>query len=107
MAIRIGIYNRWLKLLGGGEKHSGALAEVLSHAHDVTLLTHEPVDLGDAARKLDLDLSRVRLRIVPDSRDYAPVIVASKEFDLFVNASHLDYFRPVARRNAILVYFPP
>ncbi len=102
----VGIYNRWLPTLGGGERHAGAIAEALAEQRRVELLTHEPVDLATAGRRLGLDLSRVGLRIVADSPDFAPVVRASADYDLFVNASHLDYFAPRARRNALLVYFP-
>jgi glycosyltransferase involved in cell wall biosynthesis len=103
---RVGIYDRWLGTMGGGEKHAGAIAAVLAEQHSVEFLTHEPVDLPQLATYLGLDLRRVGLRLVPDRPGFAGVIAASADYDLFVNASHFDYFAPEARRNALIVFFP-
>jgi glycosyltransferase involved in cell wall biosynthesis len=103
-APRAAIYDRWLKTAGGGEKHAGAIAEVLSRDHQVEFLTHLPVDLSAIASALNLDLAGVSVRYVPDSPD--AVTQASGDYDLFVNASHLDYVAARARRNALVVYFP-
>jgi len=40
MNTRVGIYNRWLATLGGGEKLSLAIAEHLSKQHDVEVINH-------------------------------------------------------------------
>ena len=106
MAKRIGIYDRWLHVLGGGERYVGGLAEVLGRTHNVTLLTHRPVDRRTLERSLQLDLARVRLATVPYDPDYRAVADASERFDLFVNGSHRDFFAPRARANALVVYFP-
>ena len=103
---RIAIYNRWLHVLGGGERHVGGLAEVLGREHDVTLLTHRAVDRPTLERSLQLDLGPVRLATVPYDPDYRAVAAASERFDLFVNGSHRDFFAPRARANALVVYFP-
>jgi len=92
--------------MGGGEKHAGAIAAVLAEHHTVEFISHEPVDVPRLATYLGLDLRRVGLRLVPDRPDFAGVIAASVDYDLFVNASHFDYFAPRARRNALIVYFP-
>jgi len=100
----VGIYNRWLKTAGGGEKYTGAIAEVLSRQHLVEFITHERVDLRGIAAFLTLDLKRVSVRIVPDSAH--DVARARADYDLLINASHLDYIASRARRNALVVYFP-
>jgi glycosyltransferase involved in cell wall biosynthesis len=103
--MRIGIYNRWLPTLGGGEKHSLAIAEYLSHKHSVFVITHTPVPVDLAASRLNLDLSRVEFVSIPER--LAPEITPiTAEYDFFINASHMDYFLSLARINAMLVYFP-
>jgi glycosyltransferase involved in cell wall biosynthesis len=92
--------------MGGGEKHAGAIAAVLAEHYTVEFISHEPVDVPRLATYLGLNLRRVGLRLVPDRPDFAGVIAASVDYDLFVNASHFDYFAPRARRNALIVYFP-
>ncbi|HUX88453.1 MAG TPA: hypothetical protein VMW65_15735, partial [Chloroflexota bacterium] len=92
--------------MGGGEKHVGAIAEVLARRGPVDFLTHQPVDLAEMERRLGLCLTGARVRVVPDTPGFGDVIRLSAEYDLFVNASHLDYFAPRGRRNALVVYFP-
>lgn len=104
--MRIGIYNRWLQTMGGGERDMGAFAQVLQADHDVELLTHQPVDLAVFASRLNLTIPRVGLRLVPFDPYYEAVIAASRDYDLFINTSHLDMFVPAARRNILRVFFP-
>lgn len=103
--MRIGIYNRWLATLGGGEKHSLAIAEKLSQDHHVEVITHNPVQKSLAEERLNLDLARVEFVTIPDrhSIEMAPV---SAEYDLFINASYMDFFPCFAKKGMTLVYFP-
>ncbi len=105
-AVRAAVYNRFLHSMGGGERHSGKLAEVLAaEGWDVDLVGHTHVDRDELARHLDLDLSRVRLRIEPDAGEES-VADISADYDLFVNASYMSRARARARRNVYLCYFP-
>lgn len=104
--MRIGIYNRWLLTMGGGERDMGAFAQALQADHEVELLTHQPVDLHVFAGRLNLQIPNVGLRLVPDDPEYRGVIAASRDYDLFINTSHLDMFVPEARRNVLRVFFP-
>ena len=67
--LNIGIYNRWLHTQGGAERYTGVAANVLAAQHDVTLITHQPVDLAAIGSRLNIDLSRVKLRCVEDLPD--------------------------------------
>lgn len=104
--MRIGIYNRWLQTMGGGERDMGAFAQVLQADHEVELLTHQPIDLTVFASRLNLTIPRVTLRLLPYDPEYAAVIAASRDYDLFINSSHLDMFVPAARHNVLRVFFP-
>lgn len=103
--MRIGIYNRWLSTLGGGEKHSLAIAEYLSHKHDVDVLSHKPVSKELAEKTLALDLSRVNFVIIPEQSSLG-ISAVSRDYDLFINASYMDVFPALSKHSAILVYFP-
>jgi glycosyltransferase involved in cell wall biosynthesis len=92
--------------LGGGERLVAAAAKVIGRENDVDLLTNQPVAVEALALRFGGDLPRTKVVIVGDESDYSGIVAASARYDLFVNASHLDYFRPRARRNALLVYFP-
>lgn len=103
--MRVGIYNRWLATLGGGEKHSLGIAEYISRKHPVTVISHKPVSKVTAARSLNLDLSRVTFSLIPN-RSVEHLSSITADYDLFINASHLDFFPSVAQYSVMLVYFP-
>ena len=102
--MRVGVYNRFWSTAGGGERFSGGIAEVLAEDHSVTLLGHEPIDLAFLGERLQLDLSRVAVRVVGPSPD--EVSAASAAFDLFVNASYASDDRCLAPHGMYVVHFP-
>lgn len=104
--MRVGIYNRWLETMGGGEQHLGAIAQSLAPTHQVELIAHARVNIAELERRLGLNLTGVTMRVVPDTPRFAGIAEASADYDLFLNASHLDYFPARGRQNALLVYFP-
>jgi len=105
-ALKAAVYNRFLHSMGGGERHSSMLAQVLAQeGHDVDLIGHEDVGKEILADHLGLDLAKVSLRIVPD-RGEADVAGVSSEYDLFVNASYMSRIKARAVRNLYLCYFP-
>ncbi len=104
--MRAAVYNRFWHSQGGGERHSGMIASVLSHdGVEVDLIGHTEVDKDELADHLGLDLSKVAMRIVPDKGDLS-VARLSEEYDLFVNGSYMSRLAPRATHNAYLCYFP-
>ena len=92
--MRAAIYDRYWHSMGGGERHSGMIAEVLSKdGVEVDLIGHSQVDRDELAEHLGLDLSRTRMRTVPDKGD-AYVAALSSEYDLFVNATYMSVVIP-------------
>lgn len=103
--MRVGIYNRWLATLGGGEKYNLTIAEYLSQRHAVQVISHKPTPKEHAEGRLGLDLSRVEFITTPECQPIE-VSALTGEYDLFINASHLDYFPSSAKYSANVVYFP-
>jgi glycosyltransferase involved in cell wall biosynthesis len=104
--LKVAVYNRFLQSKGGGERHSGMLAQVLADdGHEVDLVGHEDVGKEILADHLGLNLGKVTLRIVPDRGEEA-VARLSAEYDLFVNGSYMSRVRARAARNLYLCYFP-
>ncbi|MCU0579381.1 MAG: hypothetical protein MUF69_07520, partial [Desulfobacterota bacterium] len=89
--MKVGIYNRWLATLGGGEKYSLSIAEHLSRQHQVMVLSHQEVPKALASERLKLDLSGVEFRTIPDYSSESLKKV-SAGFDLFFNAAFMSYF---------------
>jgi glycosyltransferase involved in cell wall biosynthesis len=104
--LKVAVYNRFLQSMGGGERHSSMLAQVLAdQGHEVELIGHEDVGKEILADHLGLNLGKVALRIVPD-RGEAEVARLSASYDLFVNAAYMSRVRAEAAHNLYLCYFP-
>ena len=80
--MKVGMYNRWLTTLGGGEKYSLTIAQLLSQNHDVHVISHQPVSREDVAHRFNLDLSKVSMDIIP-SRSAIELTSLTGEYDLF------------------------
>jgi glycosyltransferase involved in cell wall biosynthesis len=106
MSKRAVVYDRFWHSQGGGERHSGMIAEVLSKdGVEVDLLGHTDVDKDVLADHLGLDLSRCAFRVVPDKGDlYLESL--STEYDLFVNGTYGSRLAPRSAHAAYLCYFP-
>ncbi len=104
--MRIALYNRRLATLGGGERHGLALAESLSRAHEVTLFGDAHLDetRRRLPARLGLTLNRVDWQSIATREALRGDF--TRDYDLFINASHGDFVQPRARRNAMLVFFP-
>src|SRR4030066_1765391 len=101
--IRIGIYDRYLSTFGGGERYSCKMAEILSRQKDysVDLVTDIHSDLDQVSSRLNLDLSRVKLKIFPFlSEEYAKRITG--DYDIFINATYLSSMPAFGKRNIYL-----
>lgn len=101
--IRVGMYNRWLATLGGGERYSLAIAEHLSKVCDVEVISHQPLDMRVASQRLGLALENVHLKVIPIGSD---LTVLSGNYDFFINASHWNFFPCIAPKSALVIFFP-
>jgi hypothetical protein len=60
--LKVAVYNRFLQSMGGGERHSSMLAQVLAdEGHEVDLVGHEDVGKEILADHLGLNLGKVSL----------------------------------------------
>ena len=104
--MKVAVYNRFLQSMGGGERHSSMLAQVLADdGHEVDLVGHKDVGKEILADHLGLNLGKVNLRIVPD-RGEPQVGDLSASYELFVNASYMSRVKAQAAHNLYLCYFP-
>lgn len=103
---RVAVYNRFWHSQGGGERHSGMVAQVLSmDGAEVDLLSHSETDIDELANHLGLDLSRCKVRVIPD-RGYGYLADISADYQLLVNGSYMNRLAPRSTRAAYLCYFP-
>lgn len=104
--MRIGIFNQWLHTQGGAERQTGAAAQALAaDGHDVTFIATTPTDLTELARKFDLDLTGVALRLVP-ALPVSELTALTEEYDLFINGSHMAAIPSRAPASILFIYFP-
>ncbi len=74
--MRAAVYDRFWHSQGGGERHCAMVGVVLARSGvDVDLLTHQELDKDALAEHLGLDLSGVRVRLVPDKGDHEVEVV--------------------------------
>ena len=105
------VYNRFWHSQGGGERHAGMVAQVLSmssqdgQAGQVDLVGHTPVDLAELGTHLGLDLSRCTYRQIPDRGD-AALAAYSSDYDFWLTASYMSRMAPKSTRSAYLCWFP-
>ena len=103
---RVAVYNRYWHSRGGGERHSGMIAQVLAKAGaEVELVGHADEDVEVMADYLGLDLSGCTMRVVPDLGDVT-LAALSRDYDLFVNGSYMSRLHSVAAKSIYLCYFP-
>lgn len=102
--MKVAVYDQWWSTAGGGEKFAAGIAEVLAADHDVELLAHDDVDTEALGERLQLDLSRVGVRVIELGQ--GAVEEASGEVDLFVNASYTSVATNRARHGLYVVHFP-
>ncbi|MGQ0431987.1 MAG: glycosyltransferase [Microthrixaceae bacterium] len=102
--MKVGIYNRHWRTMGGGEKFGAGIAEVLQAENRVELLTPHPLDVAAFADRFGLQLDDVTVRVL----DNEPNAVArtSADYDLFINVSYLSADRSRAPRSIYVVHFP-
>jgi glycosyltransferase involved in cell wall biosynthesis len=103
--VKIGIYNRFLYTLGGGERYMATIARVLATVGDVEVISQTPVPEEIIRTRLGIDLGGVDM-VTLDDPSIETAERASEKYDFFINASHLDPVRSRASRSALLVYFP-
>lgn len=104
--MRAAIYNKFWQSMGGGERHSGMIAQILSQAGvEVDLVGHTKVSLDELGDRLALNLGKTNLQVVPDRGEDA-VSELSADYDLFINATYMSRVHSRARRSAYLCFFP-
>jgi len=104
---KIAIYDRYLSTVGGGERYSCKMAQVLSGVpgYSVDLVTDIYAEAGSISRGLNLDLSKVELKVFPYiSDDY--IRGFTEKYHLFINATYLSALPAYGRRNIYICYFP-
>lgn len=103
--MKIGLYNRYWNTYGGGEKHIGSVAEVLSKDHQVELISVEPVDwnLLQSRLKIDLSLCTTRECSSANAVEYSKI---SMDYQLFINSTYCSSMMPLSPLSVYMCFFP-
>jgi glycosyltransferase involved in cell wall biosynthesis len=103
---KVAVYDRFWRSQGGGERHVGMIAQVLTEdGCEVDLLGHEPTDLEELGLHLGLDLSRCRYVQLPDRGDRW-LAERTEGYHLLVNGTYGSRLAPKTPRAAYLCFFP-
>jgi glycosyltransferase involved in cell wall biosynthesis len=103
--VKVAVYNRYWRSLGGGEKYSGFVAQCLSASHEVDLLAHEALDRSFLKERLDIDLSNVGIRVIPEE-DPTVFGYETSRYDLLVNTTFGSDAMCHATFGLYVCYFP-
>jgi glycosyltransferase involved in cell wall biosynthesis len=103
--MKIGIYNRWLYVLGGGERLTLDIAKALAEQHEVHVISHHRVNRSDVETRLHIDMTNVQFDIWPNLPD-EELSPWTEYYELFINASHIGFVPSKAKASVLLVYFP-
>lgn len=103
--MRIGIYNRYWNVAGGGERYVGALAQHASTLGSVDLIAHQPFSIPMLEERLNLQLAECKPVILANDSDDAAEEI-SGEYDLWVNGTFMSSVSSRARRSILVVMFP-
>jgi glycosyltransferase involved in cell wall biosynthesis len=125
--MKVVVYNPSLEILGGGEKYSCTIAEILSAEHDVHLLSHaEHISKNQIEERLNVDLSSVKIVYLPKFQNIQYVsgyfnvprifkyykerknygMEFQRNFDLFVNIAVGEPIFCHAKTGILHVQFP-
>jgi len=104
--LKIGIYDKWLNALGGGEKVATVMAETLSKkGYDVSLISNSDISIEEVESKMGTDLSKVKF-VFWAERSYDKLSKLTKKYDIFINVSFLDHLPSLAKKSYYYVHFP-
>jgi glycosyltransferase involved in cell wall biosynthesis len=105
--MKIGIYDKWLHSIGGGEKVATVMAEALASEkkNQVDLIASTVVTKKTLGNKMGANLSRVNL-VVWSERSEKILSEKTSAYDLFINVSFMDHLPSRATKSLYYVHFP-
>lgn len=104
--MKIGIYDKWLNSMGGGEKVATVMAEALSiDGYSVDLISNSDIEKQEVEQKMGVNLSHVNL-IFWAERSYKKLEELTKKYNIFINVSFLDHLPSKAKWSIYYVHFP-
>ena len=104
--MRVGIYDRWLHTLGGGEQVAFAYAETFRDwGYETEIITHRKFDVALAEKKMEVSLKGVKIRYIPSLVDYQ-LSQYTEDYDIFVSNSYLDYIPNRSKFGILSIFFP-
>lgn len=105
--MKIGIYDKYLHTLGGGERYIASMARYLSdRGHEVQFITHTAVELERLEERFNISMAGLNLQILPEQPDEV-LSDLTQEFDLFVNGTYFSTLPNQAQKSAIVIHFFP
>ena len=102
--MKVGIYDRYWRTLGGGEQFAGGIAEALViDGHEVHVLGPDAPDIAALLERLGVDISAATFRPITDE---ASVSAMSADYDLFINCTYLSFTPSRAKKSIYVAHFP-
>lgn len=103
--MKVVIYDKWLHSLGGGEVVACNIARILKdEGHEVLFISGKVVAVDVIYNQLKIDLKDIEFATVWNDEIVLKKLTKNK--DLFINISFLDYSIGFAKKNIYYVNFP-
>lgn len=100
------VYDRWLHTLGGGEQAAVGFAQALrENGYQTSILSHKAVPKDTIEKRLGVELKDIELKVIPFAYDY-DLGPFTKEYDVFVSNSYLDFIQNEAKIGFLSIFFP-
>ena len=106
--MRIGVYDPYLDSLGGGERYMLTIASCLANENEVVVFWHDKEILQKAQKKLDIDLSKVKVttNIFDPKRSAVKKLIESSHYDCIFFLSDGSIPVTLARKTILHFQFP-
>lgn len=120
------IYDHALHLIGGGQKYSATIAQILKDKYDIIFIANKEIDIQQLEKWYGLNLHNTKIKIVSldyfdtqNRREIDPNIVDSLEhnpfdrvaqecvnYDIVLNANMVSKLNPLSSCSVFVCHFP-
>lgn len=99
------VYDKWLKTLGGGEVVACTIVQILlEKGYETTLISGSKVNVNEIRKKLNIDIKNAKMVEIWNEEKKLQEVTKNK--DIFINISFMDYSVGKARHNYYYASFP-
>ena len=105
--LKIGVYNPYFDMLGGGEKYIATVANILAKKHEVTIFSSQDIrSMINNIFQIDLSKTKFSSSKIFEKRGFFRKLLLTEKFDLFFYMTDGSIFFPLAKKNFLIIQSP-